>query len=158
MSKLPNLTYWANKYALEYWNREIEHEIKWNKRLKIVLGQVVYQRNDDGFEILRIDISPDVLMDQDDNFHETLKHELCHYFLLLDGISHDEYDEVFINELKRVGGALPFINRGYEISCGCCGAYVYTGKSLIWDKFAKKKTCSCPELRAKKYPIIERIE
>lgn len=156
--KRPKLEFWAQKYAQEYWGRSINHPVEWNPRLRAYRGCVKWKWLNGKIMPIKIEISPKTI-EGGKQFHLTLKHELCHYFLLLDGIEHNEYSEVFLNELRRVGGSMPKRVLYWNFHCGGCGAFVYSAKRFQWNKFLRlrEEVCSCKALIAKKCPIIEEL-
>lgn len=158
MKKIPKLEYWAQKYAKQYWNDTVDCEIRWNKRLKVAWGHVTYKRKD--FTPIALEMSPRTLTDPEGNFHGTLKHELCHYFLIKNGIEHNEFDEVFLNELRRVGGTMPYKFMKWECYCTTCHDLVFTTyrEKFTWKAYKAGKTCSCEKIAYKRVPFYERIK
>lgn len=141
--KLPKLEYWVQKYSNEFWGKNAECKIVWNKRITRKNGQVLFSRK--GLKPFRLEISPSTV--RDNCFEKVVLHELCHYHLLASGINHRELDEVFLNELRRVGGAMPHKVVGTYYKCGICGDIIYSSKKkyIAWETLIKYKKCDCIE-------------
>lgn len=139
--KLPKLEYWAQKYSNEFWGKDVECEIIWNKRITRKNGQVIFARKD--LKPISLEISPSTV--RDGCFDKVLLHELCHYHLLAKGIDHRELGEVFLNELRRVGGAMPSRIVGKNYKCVYCGEVFYRSSSryIPWETLIKYKKCKC---------------
>ena len=162
--KIPKLEYWANKYALKYWGRTIEHPIKWNKNIRKTLGRVLYKKEyemkNKTYKIVEIQMSPstykDIELSENDKFHKILKHELCHYFLLLDGINHGETSEIFLNELRRVKGSMPSVLKEITYICEC-GKTTLTTKRFSQPEWKALRNCDCPTWwrGRRKYDLIK---
>lgn len=158
MKKKPKLEYWTQKYAKQYWNDTVDCEIRWNGRLRTCWGHVTWHKKD--YTPIALEMSPRTLTDPEGNFHGTLKHELCHYFLIKKGIRHKEFDEVFLNELRRVGGTMPWKFLMWEVYCGECHKLVLcTKKKNFSPRYYKAhKQCACEKLSYKKVPFYERLK
>lgn len=158
--KRPKLEFWAQKYAQEHWGRSIIHPVEWNPRLRSCWGRVKWKKEEGKIVPIKIEMNPKSIEGGNGKqFHLTLKHELCHYFLLLNGIIHDEYDEVFLNELRRVGGSMPVIVLCWSFYCGVCEAFVYSANRFQWNEFLRlrKKVCSCEARSVIKRPVIKEL-
>jgi predicted SprT family Zn-dependent metalloprotease len=159
INKLPKLQYWADRYAKMYWGRHILHPVEWNKRLRNCWGCVKWRKINGKITPIKIEINPKAIHAKDGQFHKTLKHELCHYFLLLEGKNHGEHDEVFLSELRRVGGSMPIKVLYWDFYCGVCGAFVYSNRRFSWDRFLqlRKEICSCQRHYVSKHPVTKRL-
>lgn len=141
MKKIPKLTYWANRYSLKYWGREFDCEIKYNSRIRSKYGHVMYHVEE--YKPFILEINPVTI--KLGKFKKTLLHELCHYFLIVDGKRHDELDEIFLKELRRVGGSMPSVPTGVIWVCAICKEVIYSGKykRVDWNYIYKNRKCNC---------------
>lgn len=139
--KLPRLELWVQKYSVEHWGKEVECDIIWNKRIRVKNGQVVFSKND--LKPISLEISPSTV--KDGCFKEVVLHELCHYHLLAGGINHGEFSEVFLSELRRVGGVMPQKVVGYTFKCIGCGEVILETKkrNMSYFELSKIKKCNC---------------
>jgi SprT-like protein len=113
----------GNKLSLKFFGRPCKVPIEWEKSLKKAAGffsfeprtrkpirivQSMWQYNEFGAQ----------------HVIGTLKHELAHYHLFLQGQPFRDEDDVFKQECRRIGAPLYALSmrEGYETKCPACGA------------------------------------
>lgn len=118
------LAWIGNQLSLAYFGRPCKVPIEWDKSLKNAAGCFLFDKR--AHKPLRIIQS----MWQYNQFGAqhvigTLKHELAHYHLFMEGKPFQDEEEVFKQECKRIGAPLFALamHEGYHTRCSECGTY-----------------------------------
>lgn len=137
------LAWLGNQLSLTYYGRPCKVPIEWDKSLKNAAGFFAF--NQHIHKPIRIVQS----MWQYNQFGAqhvigTLKHELAHYHLFIEGKPFRDEDEVFKQECKRIGAPLYALamQEGYETSCAACGTFA--GLEKKERKKLKSRCCKEP--------------
>lgn len=118
------LAWIGNQLSLTYFGRPCKVPIEWDKSLKNAAGYFTFEKRTR--KPLRIVQS----MWQYNQFGAqhvigTLKHELAHYHLFLEGKPFEDEEEIFKLECERIGAPLFALamHEGYHTRCSECGTY-----------------------------------
>lgn len=101
----------AKEYAMEYWGMRLNVPVLENNRLTRSLGRMCWQRNNylNKYTPLKIDLSGRLLRNySDETIISVIKHELCHWALLVQEKPFSDGHPVFERELQRVGASSSF--------------------------------------------------
>ncbi|WCN36334.1 SprT-like domain-containing protein [Aneurinibacillus uraniidurans] len=114
----------GNQLSLTYYGRPCKIPIEWDKSLKNAAGYFMFDPR--AHKPLRIIQS----MWQYNQFGArhviaTLKHELAHYHLFIEGKPFRDEDAAFKEECRRIGAPLYALamQEGYETHCSVCGTF-----------------------------------
>lgn len=137
------LAWIGNQLSLTYYGRPCKVPIEWDKSVKNVAGYFAFDQR--AHKPLRIVQS----MWQYNQFGArhvigTLKHELAHYHLFMEGKPFRDEDQTFKDECKRIGAPLYALamQEGYETSCSACGTF--TGLEKKERKKLASRCCKKP--------------
>jgi SprT-like protein len=112
----------GNQLSLAYFGRPCKVPIEWDKAVKQVAGFFAFgERSNKPIRIVQS-------VWQYNQFGArhvigTLKHELAHYHLFIQGKPFRDHDELFKQECRRIGAPLYALamQEGFETSCSICG-------------------------------------
>lgn len=101
----------AKEYAMEYWGLKLNVPIVENNRLTRSLGRMCWRRNNllRKYTPLKIDLAGRLLRNySDETIISVIKHELCHWALLVLEKPFSDGHPVFEKELQRIGASSSF--------------------------------------------------
>lgn len=133
----------GNQLSLVYYGRPCQVPIEWDKSLKNAAGYFSFEKR--AQKPLRIVQS----MWQYNQFGAqhvigTLKHELAHYHLYMEGKPFQDEEEIFKQECQRIGAPLFALamHEGYHTRCSLCKAF--TGLEKKERKKLISRCCKKP--------------
>ncbi|WP_404457581.1 SprT family protein [Oceanobacillus kapialis] len=120
----------VEELSKKYFKRKFLHSVCFNNRLRTTGGRYLPAKR-------VIEINPKYLEAGMEEFKGIIKHELCHYFLHIDGKGYKHGDQDFKNLLKetnspRFCNPLPSqkVVRQYQYVCKTCG-HVYERRRRV---------------------------
>lgn len=150
----------CNKIANSY-GYEIKVPIQENGRLKKTLGRVKFEINKKKeCNVLLIEFSKDLLEANDDLILDTIRHELAHYFVLIDTKRNHGHDDVWKAWCKTLGCTpratcndmtmVAQYKARYFVYCSKCGKligrYVRKGNVIKYPNKYRSLCCKAPLL------------
>lgn len=142
----PELQALVEAVAVEAFGRPFAGRAEWSRRMRVSAGCVQYRRRAAGYPGSASGPPEPVVMRLSwayycrysyDELGNTIKHELCHWFLFADGIAHSHRSRAFRELLRQVGApryCRPMerprkSHRRYRYRCPRCGReWVYRRK------------------------------
>jgi SprT-like protein len=134
----------ANEFLKNY-NMTLDVPIKFNTRLKRVLGRVIIKKSNGIYRASEIQMSVDFLQNHPkENIIDVLKHELVHYVLCTQQKPFQDGHPVFEGELRKHGikstNFFPQYGQLHSYKCEDCGMKIERKRKLV-----KTAYCSCSQ-------------
>lgn len=145
---LPSL---AAKLSEKHWQKSCEIPVVWNGRLSRSIGRFLYRSQWKQRHPIKIEMSKHAIPFIDKNvFDAMLLHELCHYFLYIEGLPFHDRDARFKEELTRVGAmptrSIHIPQKNYELYCQQCQQPLGLRKRINLQKY-RSVCCSKPIIK-----------
>lgn len=133
------------KIIKRYWGMDCEIPIHINGRLKKTLGRYLYETEQNGVIPIAIELSKEMIEHANKRFILLiLKHEVCHYILSIKDLPFLDGDDVFEQELIRIGSlSTKEMSIEYRVQCTRCQRVYRCKNNQEAKKIEKKGKSKC---------------
>lgn len=135
----------ARHVLRKYWNFDHCIPIHISGRLTRTLGAYEFRMIGETIKPIRIQLSKDLVKYGSFQFVLfILKHELCHFVLSQLNLPFKDGEDIFENELRRIGAySTKTVRISYNAYCTTCKKVYDFGQKTMVHSYIKGQKCSC---------------